>query len=90
MNNAETNEIVTNICSCITFPPFFCANTFDTSLLLIVCALKLYIKSLYRHLFLEDISKNSRVTQKKQLPNLWQTFQPGALTAAPQTRYAGS
>ena len=24
----------------ITFPPFFCANTFDTSLLLIVCALK--------------------------------------------------
>ena len=24
----------------ITFPPFFCANTFDTSLLLIVCALR--------------------------------------------------
>ena len=24
----------------ITFPPFFCADTFNTSLLLIVCALK--------------------------------------------------
>ena len=24
----------------ITFPPFFCADTFDTSLLLIVCALR--------------------------------------------------
>ena len=54
-----------HICSCHNFfPPFFCANTFDTSLLLIVCALKWYTKSLYRHLFLEDVSKNARVTQK--------------------------
>ncbi len=29
-----------------------------------MCALKWYIKSRYRHLFLEDISKNARVTQK--------------------------
>ena len=37
----ETNEIVTNICSCHNFFfPFFCANNFYTSLLLIVCALK--------------------------------------------------
>ena len=37
----ETNEIVTLICSCHNFFfPFFCANTFYTSLLLIVCALK--------------------------------------------------
>ena len=49
----------------ITFFPLFCANTFDTSLLLIVCALKWYIKSLYRHLFLEDISNHARVTQKR-------------------------
>ena len=48
----------------ITFPPFLYTNTFDTSLLLIVCALKWYIKSLYRHLFLEDISNHASVTQK--------------------------
>ena len=61
----ETTEIWTNICSCHNFfPPFFCANTFDTSLLLIVCALRWYVKSLYRHLFLEDISKHARVTKK--------------------------
>ena len=48
----------------ITYLPFFCANTFDTSLLLIVCALKWYIKSQYRQFFLEDISKYARVTQK--------------------------
>ena len=35
-----------------------------TSLLLIVCALRWYVKNLYRHLFLEDISKHARVTQK--------------------------
>ena len=29
----------------ITFPPFFCAATFDTSMLLIVCALR-YVKCL--------------------------------------------
>ena len=39
----------------------------------LVCALKWYIKSLYRHLFLEDISKHARVTKKMALPNLWQT-----------------
>ena len=55
------------------FFSLFCANTFDTSLLLIVCALKWYIKCLYRHLFLEDISKHARVTQKMALPNLWQS-----------------
>ena len=46
----------------ITFFPFFCANNYYTSLLLIVCALRWYIKSPYRHLFLVDISKNARVT----------------------------
>ena len=56
----------------ITFFPFFCANTFDTTLLLIVCALRCYVKSLYRHLFLEYISKHARVTQEITLPNLWQ------------------
>ena len=34
------NEIFTHICSCHNFPPFFCADTFITSLLLIVCALR--------------------------------------------------
>ena len=57
----------------ITFSPFFCADTFDTSLLLILCALRWYVKSLYKHLFLEDISKHARVTQKMALPNLWHT-----------------
>ena len=67
----------------ITFFPFFCANTFDTSLLLIVCALKWYVKSLYRHLFLEDISKHARVTQK------WHFLICGKLyTQAPWTRRA--
>ncbi len=60
----ETTKIWTHIWAVINFFPFFCADTFDTSLLLTVCALKWYIKSLYRHLFLEDISKNARVTQK--------------------------
>ena len=46
----------------ITFFPYFCANTFNTSLLLIVCALRWYVKGLYRHLFLEDISKQAGVT----------------------------
>ena len=31
-----------------------------------MCALKCYVKSLYRHLFFEDISKNARVTKKKR------------------------
>ena len=48
------------------FSPFFCSDTFDTSLLLIVCALKWYIKSLYRHLFLDNISTHARVTKKKK------------------------
>ena len=42
------------------FLPFFCADTFDTILLLIVCALRLYVKSLYRHLFLEDTCKKGK------------------------------
>ena len=48
----------------ITFFPFFCANNYYTSLLLIVCALRWYVKSLYRHFFLEDIAKHARVTKK--------------------------
>ena len=36
-----------------------------------MCALKWYIKSLYRHIFLEDISKHARVIKKKHflIPN---------------------
>ena len=44
-----------------------------------------YKKSIYPP-FLEDISKHARVTQEMALPNLWQVFKPGALTAVPQTR----
>ena len=81
----EASEIWTHICSCHNFfPPFFCADTFDTSLLLVVCALRWYVKSLYRHIFLEDISNHARVTQKMTLPNLWQELFPGALTEAAQ------
>ena len=47
---------------------FFCANNYYTSLLLIVCALSWYEKSLYRHFFLEDIAKHARVTQKMAPP----------------------
>ena len=47
----------------IIFFPFFCEDIFDISLLLIVCALRCYVKSLSRHLFLEDISKHARVTK---------------------------
>ena len=45
----------------ITFPPLFCTYTFDTSLLLIVCALRWCVKCLYRHLFL---SKHARSLKK--------------------------
>ena len=49
----------------ITFFPLSSVEIFfDTSLLLIVCALRWYVKSLYRHLFLEDISKHAWVTKK--------------------------
>ncbi len=41
------------------------------NLLLIVCALRCYVKCLYRHIFLEDTSKKARVTQKITLPKLW-------------------
>ena len=59
----ETTKIWKHICSCHNFfPPFFCANNYYTSLLLIVSALRWYIKSLYRHLFLVDISTHARVT----------------------------
>ena len=54
----------------ITFPPFFCADSFTLSLLLIVCALRWYVKCLYRHLLLEDISKHARVTQKNSASKL--------------------
>ena len=50
-------------------PPLFCADTFDTSLLFIVCALRWYVKCLYRRLILEDTSKKARVTQILHLPN---------------------
>ena len=54
----------------ITFSPFLlCANNYYTSLLLIVCALRWYVKSLYRHFFLEDIAIHARVTQKMAPPN---------------------
>ena len=53
----------------ITFLPFFCADTFDNSLLLIVCALRWHVKSLYRDLFLEDTSKKARSLKKWHLPN---------------------
>ena len=53
----------------LTFPPFFCANNYYTTLLLIVCALRWYVKSLYRHFFLEDIAIHARVTQKMAPPN---------------------
>ena len=52
------------------FSPLLCANNYYTSLLFIVCALRWYVKSLYRHFFLEDIVKHARVTQKMVLPNL--------------------
>ena len=56
-------EICIFFCTCHNFPPpFFCANNYYTSLLLIVCALRWYIKSPHRHLFLVDISKHARVT----------------------------
>ena len=51
----------------ITFFPFFCANNYYTCLLLIVCALRWYVKSLYRHFFLEDIAKQAR-REKKMAP----------------------
>ena len=54
----------------ITFSLFFCADTFNTSLLLIVCSLRCYVKCLYRHLFLEDISKHARVIKKIAPPKL--------------------
>ena len=73
----------------IIFFPFFRANTFNTSLLLIVCALKCYVKSLYRHLFLEDISKHTRVTQKRDFLIL-NTVYTLTLTDVPQTRCVGS
>ncbi len=63
----------------ITFPPFFCTDTFDTNLLLIVCTLKWYVKCLYRHLFLEYTSKHAIA-----LPNLWQGLFQGAVSYRPQ------
>ena len=52
-------------------PPFFCANNYYTILFLVVCALRWYVKSLYRHFFLEDIAKHATVT-KKMAPPQWQ------------------
>ena len=60
----ETTEIWTHTCSCHNLPPFFCADTFDTSLLFIVCALRWFVKSLYRHLFLEDHAKRQGALKK--------------------------
>ena len=64
-NHLKKKIFLTQFVAVITFFPFFCANNYYTSLLLIVCALRWYIKSLYRHLFLVDISKHARVTPKK-------------------------
>ena len=55
----------------ITFSPFFCADIFNVNLLLIVCALREYVKYLYRHVFLEDTSKKARVTKKMHPPNFF-------------------
>ena len=46
----------------ITFFPFFYANNYCTSLLLIVCALKWYIKSPHRHLFFGRYIQTRKVT----------------------------
>ena len=54
----------------ITFFPLSSVQKFLLPVLLIVCALRLYVKSLYRHFFLEDIAKNARVTQKMAPPKL--------------------
>ena len=59
--------------------PFFCADTFDINVLFIVCALRWYVKCLYRHLFVEDTSKKARVTKMIASPNLWQKYLQGAL-----------
>ena len=70
----ETTEIWTHICSCHNFFPLSSVQILlIPALLLIVCALRWYVKSLYMHLFLEEISKHARVTQKMALSNLWQT-----------------
>ena len=53
----------------ITFPPFFCADTFDNNLLLIVCAKMICKMSLWAP-FLRRSSKKARVTQILHLPNL--------------------
>ena len=82
----ETNEIGTHICSCHNFPPL---SSVQILLIPACCLLCVHVKSLYRHFFLEDISKHARVTQKMALPNLWQSLHPGALTDAPQTRCVG-
>ena len=62
-----SSEICTFFVPVLTFPPFFCANNYYTSMLLIVCTLRWYVKSLYRHFFLEDISKHARVIKKMHL-----------------------
>ena len=52
-------------CMCHNFsPPLFCANNYSTSLLLIVCALRWYVKSHYRHFFLEDIASTQGSLKK--------------------------
>ena len=69
--NTIFSENLIFFCPCHNFfSSFFCANNYYTSLLLIVCALRWYVKSLYRHFFLEDIAKHARVTQKNVFPNL--------------------
>ena len=65
-----TTEIWIHICSCHNFFSLSSVQIFFiTSLLLIMCALKWYVKCLYRHLLLEDISKHARITKKWHLPN---------------------
>ena len=66
---AFSSEICTFLYLSYPFPPFFCAYNYYTSLLLNVCALRCYVKSLYMHFFLEDIAKQARVAQKMALPN---------------------
>ena len=52
----------------ITFPPFFCADTFDTSLLLIVCAL--ICEMSLQAPFLKRYIQTRKVTKKIAPPKL--------------------
>ena len=54
----------------ITFSPFLLCRYFYYQLVAHCVCFKMICESLYRHLFLEDISKHARVTQKMAPPKL--------------------